>query len=88
VVSLTDHLPAWAGNGREVVVVGDKELAKAHIHLTVVSKVMDAVIGILDRLHVWAAGALVYEAWPEIRGDMEELVKDVFTLLQKIRALQ
>jgi hypothetical protein len=87
VVSLTDDAPARAGDWRVVIVVSDEELVKAGIHLSLLSNIFDGLIGLLDRLHVAAAAALVYKAWPEIKGDVEELIADVVALAKKISDL-
>ena len=52
-----------------------------------ISSMFDALVRVLERVHVAAGAALVYEAWPEIKGDVEELIKDVAALIDKIGAL-
>jgi hypothetical protein len=70
-----------------VVEVTDVELMKAGVHLSMIQGVLDGAIGLLERLHIVAACAEIYKAYPEIRGDIEELIKDVCVLIERIRAL-
>jgi hypothetical protein len=45
-------------------------------------------VGLLDRLHVLAACAEMYGAYPAIRGDIEELMNDVTDVVEKIKGLR
>jgi len=65
----------------------DEELANAKVHLSLLSGIFDGVVELLDRLHMAAAAGVVYAAWPEIRGDVDELIKDVRVLCGKLRLL-
>lgn len=66
----------------------DDELAKAGIHVSMIQSALDGLLGLLERLHVVAAAAEIYKAYPEIKGDVEELIKDVCVLIEKIRSLE
>jgi hypothetical protein len=66
----------------------DAELAKAGIHLSLIGGVIDGIEEMLGLSHVVAAWSAVYEAWPEIKVDVIELIKDLAALRAKIRALE
>jgi len=70
-----------------VILLSDAELAKAGVHLSLISDLFDGVLTFVERLNVFAAAGLVYEAWPELQSDVAELVKDVMALIVKIKAL-
>ena len=65
----------------------ESERGNAVVHLSMISEVMDGVMGFLERLNVFAAAGLVYEEWPEMREDFVALMKHVTELVMKIKAL-
>jgi hypothetical protein len=67
--------------------MSDEQLSNAGVHLSLISDLMDGMLTWLERLNIFAAAGLVYQAWPEIEGDVAELVKDVTALIVKIKAL-
>jgi hypothetical protein len=66
----------------------DEKLVCAKVHLSMLSSVVDAIVEVVHRLHVGAAAAAVYAAWPELHADVDALIRDVRALLVKLRALQ
>jgi hypothetical protein len=67
--------------------VVEADRGNALVHLSLISDVMDGVMGFLERLNVFAAVGLVYDEWPEMREDFVALMKHVTELVVKIKAL-
>lgn len=61
--------------------------AAAVNHLSMMGDVLQGVTGMLERLHLFAIGHEVFEAWPELQSDLSALGRDVAVLVAKIKGL-
>ena len=67
------------------LVVGPKVPAEAHAG--VLADMLHAVKEMIGRLDLVQTIAVIYEAYPEIKGDVDELLRDIGALVEKIKAL-
>lgn len=82
-----ERLPVTRAEWEEVLGVTDIEQGIAQVHLGMMDKVLGGAMTMIGKLHVVAIGALVYEAYPELHKEVDDLIRAVAKLLRKIKDL-